>query len=189
MDLEELIKQNDVKDFSQSRQRFMDETNHQDLLVIVLRAHIYIEQELYLLINKCMKYPEKLNVRYLSDKLKLAYSLGLIEQGLFSSIMKLNDFRNKYAHQLDFNFTEKELNEIVSPLSKEEKTELEKDYAFYGLGTSDDFITKVRITLSFIYLSIKLNNLTLHLRMEELLIEHKSIETDRRITIIKSQQI
>ncbi|MGH4140739.1 hypothetical protein [Clostridium sp.] len=85
-------------------------------IVLVLTIHLYTE----FWINKCIelcspKPKEILDKNFVfSTKLMLVYNMGLIPEQLYLNIKKLNTLRNKYAHNLDYDFTKSDLNYIYS---------------------------------------------------------------------------
>ncbi|MTD30148.1 hypothetical protein [Planomicrobium sp. YIM 101495] len=158
-ELSEKQKEEMFKEFIKVRDDFLLETEHDNLLIIILKAHMFIEQELYKIIEKVMVNPEALKLKYLSEKLQLVYALGLVEKDAYASLTKLNDIRNSYAHNLNFQMGERELDYLKSPLSKKSLKEfhgtLPEGIKFKNL----DFISKVRMILSYLCSTIVIERL------------------------------
>ncbi len=74
-----------------------------DPLTVVIISHILTEYLINEIIrNKCI-YPEKIvdDRQYTySMKLNTIYSIGLISQDVYDKLSKLNNIRNRYAHDL-----------------------------------------------------------------------------------------
>lgn len=104
---------------------FVEVTNEEDELQIILRGHLYIEHELEKMLSIHMVEPQLvLNDRFLfMNKLNLAVALGLLPLSKKNPYKKLNDLRNKYVHKLKFKMDEKELNGLVDSLDKDLRKE------------------------------------------------------------------
>jgi hypothetical protein len=164
--MNEILNQNDAKEYTyyknaikQSITEFMNYTQSEDIMGIILRAQIYIEKDLDLLLRKLLIHPEKISLQYFSAKLDAAYALGAIDDDWYGSFRKFNKIRNKYAHDLNYTFTENDYNDLVSTLSKNSKEEfkynLSQEEWFNSLMSSlggesknIDFKYKLRILLS-----------------------------------------
>lgn len=73
-----------------------------DPMLLVLRGHLYVEQRLnYLLYHRVPS--DAFNALKLSfwRKLKLARDLGIVSSETFAATAKLNEYRNRLAHNLD----------------------------------------------------------------------------------------
>lgn len=104
-------------------QDFMLYTESEDYLGIILRAQLYIEKNLDILLNKLLIHPNKISLQFFSSKLDAAYALGAIEDDWYFALQKFNKIRNKYAHDFKYKFTENEYTNLVSTLSKDAKNE------------------------------------------------------------------
>jgi len=78
-----------------------------------ITTHLYTEYAIDYLLSK-LANGSKIQKYNFSTKLNVAYGCGLIEQGLYDNINKLNKIRNDYAHKLDANFLQLDL-EFVDP--------------------------------------------------------------------------
>jgi hypothetical protein len=81
---------------------------------LVLRGHLYIENELNNLLKKFIPNSAilKLNKQGFYKKLELALALDLIEKEHFDSLEYLNELRNNYAHNLKYKLSVNEINKL-----------------------------------------------------------------------------
>jgi len=81
----------------------------------LLKGHLFIERILDTLIKKALQKPEILyNKQQLtfSFKVNLAASLGVLPEEYWGPIKALNKIRNNYAHDLNYQVTINELNDL-----------------------------------------------------------------------------
>ena len=83
-------------------------------IILVLTIHLYTEFWINKLIELRSPNPKEILDRnyVFAIKLMLVYNMGLIPEQLYLNIKKLNTLRNKYAHNLDYDFTKSDLNYI-----------------------------------------------------------------------------
>ena len=88
--------------------RYFEGTNTDDEMQSVLRSHLYIEHEITGLLETYLKEPEVILGRnfFFMNKINLATALGLIEKDERIIFLKINNLRNKFAHNLHFNLSE-----------------------------------------------------------------------------------
>ena len=108
---------------------FMKYTESEDYMGVILRGHLYIENELTQLIQKILIKPDKISLPYFSTKLDAAYALGAIDDEWYGAFKKMNKIRNKYAHDLGYEFVEEDFSDLISTLSKDAKYEYVKNLA------------------------------------------------------------
>ncbi|GAB1528947.1 MULTISPECIES: hypothetical protein [Brevibacillus] len=123
---------------------FTKDTDGKDFLQTILKGHLYIEQELNLLLGKYLKHPEHLDNRMnFSSKLNLVFALGVIESPEKVVIQRINELRNKYAHQVNFEIDQEYFDDrIVAAFSQGTKksylqflsSHKEKDQLIIQLG-------------------------------------------------------
>lgn len=108
--------------FENQYNKFIIATEGENYFQIILRAHLYIEHELTEIIRKYFKHPEEI-IRQLnfSRKLGVLLALGEISQDLKAPINHLNRLRNKYAHELDYQFSEQDFNDFLDTFKPEFK--------------------------------------------------------------------
>ncbi|MGW8428842.1 hypothetical protein ACWGJQ_25920 [Peribacillus simplex] len=139
----------------------MKVTNHEELLVIALRAHLYIEREITSLFKKIYK-DEKYNHLSFAQKVDLCKSLDIIESERIGPLTKLNKHRNALAHDLDFRILESDFDDLLSTLSKESKKHFEIELeGFYKVNSERERSLKdnYRILLAAIWSELKTENL------------------------------
>jgi hypothetical protein len=86
---------------------FMNYTKSEDFMGIILRAQIYIENDLDILLNKLLIHPEKIKLQFFAAKLDAAFALGAIDEEWYGVFRKFNSIRNSYAHDFKYDvFTE-----------------------------------------------------------------------------------
>jgi uncharacterized protein YlaN (UPF0358 family) len=105
----------------------LNDANDPELLTLII--HLHTEYWINKIIQaKSPIYKEILdNNRYtFSIKLDLIYNMGLIPEGLYKNIKKLNSLRNKYAHEINYDFTKADLNYDLSKLVIESKDGIKK---------------------------------------------------------------
>jgi hypothetical protein len=92
----------------------------EDSLALVIRGHLYVEQELNRLIG-CRVLPEVLRVwnPSFTAKVKLAVTLDLMSSVLRNPTLILNDLRNKVAHDVDARLNEADANHLFESCEKE----------------------------------------------------------------------
>lgn len=140
---------------------FLKVTNHEELLVIALRGHLYIENELSVLLRKVFK-DNKFNELSYSQRVDLCKSLGLIQKERIPALEKFNKQRNGFAHSLEFTITEKDFQDLLSTLSKESRTFFERELeGYYKLNSEIERTLKdnYRILLAAIWAELKTENL------------------------------
>ena len=106
---------------------FMKYTESEDYMGVILRGHLYIENELTQLIKKILIKPDKISLPYFATKLDAAYALGAIADEWYGAFKKMNKIRNKYAHDLGYEFVEEDFSDLISTLSKDAKYEYVKN--------------------------------------------------------------
>lgn len=165
-----------LKEFVKTRKEFFTFTESEDILGIILRGHIIIEGELINLLERTLVKPDiiKLSKKPYSSNLKLAASLGLVDQEWLSPFNKLNEFRNKFAHHQGYEFEDKDYDDLLSTLSKEDKQEFLKDlenanlsenikkkYGVPSENFEENLKFKIKMLISFLWSYLKLQILLL----------------------------
>ncbi len=114
--------EDDIEAQEQTR-KYREQLRHlqweRDPVLLVLRGHLHVEQELNYLL--CHRIPadvfKVLNLRF-KRKLDLARDLGLITPGTYAASDLLNQYRNRLAHNLDGVVGEAEAENFYSLLEK-----------------------------------------------------------------------
>lgn len=78
-----------------------DELSQEDLRWVIVRMHLYIEQELARIVRQ-LPNPQALgdNFRFV-HLARIAAATGLIHDDIFPALLELNTLRNHIAHNLD----------------------------------------------------------------------------------------
>jgi len=100
---------------------FADELESKnERLYLILRGHLYIENELNKLLENFLPNPSVLELyrEGFRRKLDLALALNLIEQDHFDIICAFNEIRNKYAHRLKYRISHQEITDLKNNMSK-----------------------------------------------------------------------
>ncbi|MGG3940964.1 hypothetical protein ABEV54_05810 [Peribacillus psychrosaccharolyticus] len=105
-----------------------------DKLYLILRGHIYIDNQINNLLEGFLPNPDVLELYKESfyRKVILALSLNLIEQKHCDALLQFNDFRNKYAHRLRYKVTNREIKELKESLGTIEGLEMFKEDIILG---------------------------------------------------------
>lgn len=107
-------------------QEFMDATNDEGELQIILRGQLYIEHEIEKLLRLRLVEPQiyfRSNPMF-NSKLNLVVALGLLPKNKMSAYDKLNKLRNKFAHELRYKVTEEQMDVLVSVMDAELKADV-----------------------------------------------------------------
>ncbi|MFF2797178.1 hypothetical protein [Lysinibacillus xylanilyticus] len=96
------ISNDNLEKANELKKDMIHEISSSDLLSATLKAHMYIERELNLLLEYFFPEAQTLIKLKFASKLKLVYELKILDKELFDVINKLNDIRNNFAHELHF---------------------------------------------------------------------------------------
>lgn len=128
-----------------------------DNLLLVLRGHLYIENELQELLKRYIPNPEAFeNMRLLfKNKADLTYALNLIEEKYYKSLLIFNSFRNKYAHDIDYTITAEKVDRLKQELAEMNGMEIfGQEEIFIGENTPTTNLKAILIALQTV-LAIK----------------------------------
>ncbi|MFE6795330.1 hypothetical protein [Paenibacillus chitinolyticus] len=111
-----------VTDFEEKYKKFSADTNTESDFQTILRAHLYIEYELERMLLGNVNNPEVIRgkLRFV-DKVRIIFALGLLPMGDMIAINKINFYRNSYAHELDYIFTEEDYNKLIDSFSPQQR--------------------------------------------------------------------
>lgn len=102
--------------------KFLDDTKSENHIQIILRSHLYIENELNKMLINVLEHPEVIgNKLRFMDKLRLIIAMGILPKEEMEAIKRINNLRNSIAHNLDFEINDKVLDEIINSLSAEQR--------------------------------------------------------------------
>ncbi|MDQ0887897.1 hypothetical protein QFZ81_002985 [Paenibacillus sp. V4I9] len=145
------------------KKHFLELYTTDDIFTMIIRGHLYIEASIVKLINMNLPKSEYLNVSRLDYQLKvnLGCAMGVIPSNLEPSLKQLGKLRNKYAHDLNYQLTEQDQNDITNTI----KSNLGEP-ADYLFAFSKQFPDGVRRSILAIWM---------YLEMEKAVKENKEI--------------
>lgn len=145
----------DVDEMIVGFKKYMDDTESDDFLVIVLKGHLYVEHELTELIKMFLENEEYFKIHTFKSKLDLARALGVIKNDWYPSLNKLNNLRNKYAHNLFYELTEEDYDDFRSVLTVDIRSFFSEVYDTLENVYGESFQTKMRILIGCLWFFIR----------------------------------
>lgn len=130
MDIEEKILDERSKEIKKVNKRFMSDTKSSEILIVILKAHLYMERELIRALTETIIDKKILDNTTFVQKLELAKSMGIIDD-IGGALKKVNSIRNGYAHQIDYVFDERIFEDLLSTLTKEDKDDFLSEYEYW----------------------------------------------------------
>lgn len=100
-----------------------------DPLFLVIKGHLFVENELNRLLEGFIPNPELLNLnkKGFYEKVCLAQSLDMIDKPVADALLNLNDIRNAYAHNLNFHLGYKRVLNLKTAVSELNGLEIFKE--------------------------------------------------------------
>ena len=134
---------------------FLDNIEKKDPLQIVVRGHLFLENELIHLLEATFPQKDCLDPSDLRFpmKVKLVGALGLLPKESIPSYLKFNSLRNKFAHRLDMEITSEEIKKIINSLSKQQFYVFEKRNK--DTDIEEDHIEYLRDIISIMFVELK----------------------------------
>ncbi|MTP77993.1 hypothetical protein GMB70_04870 [Turicibacter sanguinis] len=158
---------------------FIKNTQSSELLVMFLKAHLYIEVELTNMLTETIIDEKVIRNSTFSQKLDLANSMGMLDE-MYGPIKKVNSIRNSYGHDVNFKFDEEIFTDLISTLSKQDKDDFLSEYEIWKpllyKGDIPEFNYKTQFLLSNIWFGIVSCRLMAK-QMLELRLREKELET------------
>lgn len=177
--LDDEIKIERAKESKQVNKKFMQDTKSDDILVIILKAHLYMERELIKTLTETIIDENILKSTTFRQKLDLANSMGLLDE-YYGVLGKVNSIRNNFAHNIDYEFNEKTYEDLLSTLTKIDKDDFLSEYEGWKSmlydGTVPEFNFKLQLLLSNIWFALVSCRATAKTAIE-LKLKEKEIET------------
>jgi hypothetical protein len=101
----------------------------QDDLGVIVRSHIYIEQEIIRFIEALLHSPKELKLRDFEygERVGLALALGL-RADLKAPLNFIGNLRNKFSHQLRASLAEDDAKNLHKTFSRRDKANIENSY-------------------------------------------------------------
>lgn len=120
------------EDFEERLKKFIKVIDDDNLMHIILKAHLYIEHELNEILKMNIKHPQRLPKMNFAMKQKLVFAMDLIPQDEFNVIKHFNGIRNAFAHNIEYEFNEKVLKEkIIDQFGKRTKKSYNTRLVFF----------------------------------------------------------
>ncbi|MBT2722300.1 hypothetical protein [Bacillus sp. ISL-46] len=174
-----------MKEFQRSYNEFLEITDHEEAMIVVIRAHLYIEQEINQLLHKVLEIVPDMTF---SQKINFCKSLLIIDKDMIGPLNKFNTLRNSFAHNLNFKLEEKNYDDLVSTLSKSSKEQFYKDLSRFH-KSEKTLLDKLRILLASIWADTKVHNMYFifhyQKRAEEIIKREKELVEDMKNSINK----
>lgn len=103
----ELEKRARVKSFDYDR--FCKRTGSGERWQVLLQTHLYFDHVITLTLTEGLVRPDEIDVRRMSfaQKLQLISALGLLRSEFVAPVAMVNDLRNKIAHNMSFEISDK----------------------------------------------------------------------------------
>ena len=89
MDLEQKLRMEQASECKIVNKAFMKDTKSSEILIIILKSHLYIERELIKILTETIIEQKILKGTTFKQKLDLANSMGIID-GFYGSLGKVN---------------------------------------------------------------------------------------------------
>lgn len=157
MTLDEKVEFEQKEEAKKLHKAFMQATKSSEILIVILKAHLYMEQELIRSLTDTLLDEKILSGTTFRQKLDLARSIGVIDD-IYGALGKVNSIRNSYAHSIDYSFDEKIFEDLLSTLSKADKDDFLSDYEEMKLlffdGTIPELNFKLQVLLGNIWFSL-----------------------------------
>lgn len=133
---------------------FLDNIEKKDPLQIVVRGHLFLENELIHLLEST--FPQ-MNCLDPSDlrfpmKVKLVGALGLLHKESIYIYLMFNSLRNKFAHRLDMKITSEEIEKLINSLSKQQLYIFEKRDK--DNKNEEDYLENLRDIISIMFVEL-----------------------------------
>lgn len=135
-------------------EKFNKDIDDQNIMYVLVKAHLYIEYELELILIEYVERPEYLKIPKMTfaQKENLVFALGIVPDSEKKSLNNFNKIRNKLAHNLDYKFNEEILEKnIIGQFSSKTRTDYEKNLGFYCGKYGDGLNGKLRCAISIIW--------------------------------------
>lgn len=163
------------------RLEFLQDVKHEEILIVMLRAHLYIEQELIAIIEKCLVNSKVMDVERLTfiQKLNLVYALGILDKSVHRAIAKFNNIRNGFAHTLNFQVDDLAVDSIISCLSRDKKNDMEFDLGDFQIKNQTSLIDKFRLVLSFLHAELIIERQLAYLTLREYSLQMEEEQLDQ----------
>jgi len=103
-----------------------NEVEDPKVLLIVLSAHLWLEQLLDELLNLILINPMKTKNQRFATKVDLAYHIGALKKQTWDALRKINKLRNDLAHDRNRKVEEKDVSDLMDSLPESAKRFVER---------------------------------------------------------------
>ncbi|UOQ85701.1 hypothetical protein [Gracilibacillus salinarum] len=142
-----------LDEFLKEKQDFLNKTEHEEIQMVILRVHLYIEKEMIRLTEIFLKHPQKFKGLNFKSRLDLLYGVGVIDKEIYDPIDKINTIRNSISHGLNYEFNKEEYKKIYDSLSNDILKEYKKDLQYFSKAIS--FSKKTRVLLLCVWVNLQ----------------------------------
>ena len=180
--LDELKKMEIAQESKNINKKFMQDTKSDDILIIILKAHLYMERELIKTLTDTIIDEKVLKATTFRQKLDLAKSMGLLDEH-YGALGKVNSIRNSFAHSIEYKFDEKTYEDLLSTLPKIDKDDFLTEYEMWRDMLYDKTIPEFNFKLQLLLNNIWFALVSCHATAKEaieLRLREKEIETISR---------
>ena len=166
------VEKSDVEEYIEVFKKFLNDTQGENLLQIILRSHLYIENSLETIIENIFERPQVLlsGKAMFANKLSLVFASGVIPHE-FNVLLKYfnQHIRNQYAHNLNFELTEDHLEQLKSRFDRQTReahqiyVKLLKDMILRDdrlSGSFDSLADRLKIIMAVLLISLKKYHIT-----------------------------
>ncbi|PFA19986.1 hypothetical protein CN384_32155 [Bacillus thuringiensis] len=164
---------------------FMQATNDEDELQIILRGQLYIEHEIEKLLRFSLVEPEIYfrNNPMFNSKLNLVVALGILPRNKMSTYEKFNRLRNKFAHELKYKVTKEKMDELVSTMDAELKADVFEQEWNEKSEMSDEKRQLLKLKRFMLSLWIYLSRLLFELSVDAFHDSVVELDPDNKLTL------
>jgi hypothetical protein len=108
------------------RDRFIADTQGEDDLGVILRAHLYLESTLVELIREFLEEPQAIKLERLQFpvKLQLAIAVGALLDEYIAPLKLLNSLRNRFAHDIGTKISELDQESLFNSMPKDDQANI-----------------------------------------------------------------
>lgn len=142
--------------FESDFDQFLEDTEGENILQVVLRGHLYIERELTSFLEIALKNPDALikgRVFY-GQKLNIAHAIGILSEDDKLSYEKIGEVRNSYAHKWGFDLEHSHVNTLIDSFKGGLK-ELYDEYKVVEPG-SEDLVSTLRTAIGLMWTHLRI---------------------------------
>jgi hypothetical protein len=134
-----------------------------DSMSTILRGHLYIESEFEKQFHLFLENPEVLDMDRMkfSEKLTWLVALGIMSKENRMPYKLLNDLRNKFAHNIEYQLQDTDIEKIVNTFSKSQRDRYKK---MINDQTKND--SKLRFCISILWIDISLETELIKIKKE-----------------------